>query len=86
MNDKGEKMTKAARTVAQRGWDLRRRGEEVGHITTRKGLKWIVVQKMELSLYHKGDLDSQRSVARLHRGAFVCLAVIHGSLQYWQSV
>lgn len=56
MNDKGEKMTKAVRTVAQRGWDLRRRGEEVGHITTRKGLKWIVVQKMELSLYQEGGI------------------------------
>lgn len=56
-------MTKAARAMAQWGWDPRRRGGEVGHITTRKGLKWVVVQKMELSLYQEGDLDSKRSVA-----------------------
>lgn len=55
-------MTKVARAVAQWGWNPRRRGGEVGHIT-RKGPKWVVVQKMELSLYQEGDLDSQKSVA-----------------------
>lgn len=56
-------MTKAVRAVAQWGWDPRRRGGEVGHITIRKGPKWVVVQKMELSLYQEGDLDSQTPVA-----------------------
>lgn len=56
-------MTKAARAVAQWGWDPRKRGGEVGHITTRKDPKCADVQKMEFSLCQEGDLDSQRSVA-----------------------
>lgn len=64
MKDKGEndKSGESCGTVGG-GGDPRRRGGEVGHITTRKGLKWVVVKRMEPSLYQEGDLDSQRSVA-----------------------